>query len=109
MCIRDRDQNVQGAFNLAQGPPAFLFPSSPSFSLLALSTANLANSAATPAIPASGAVVYGLPSRVIVPTVDSWNLTFQHELTSHLYFEVAYVGNKGTHVFACLLYTSRCV
>jgi hypothetical protein len=94
------DQNVQGAFNLAQGPPAFLFPSSPSFSLLALSTANLANSAATPAIPASGAVVYGLPSRVIVPTVDSWNLTFQHELTSHLYFEVAYVGNKGTHVFA---------
>jgi len=41
-----------------------------------------------------------LPSRVRVPTVDSWNLTFQHELTSHLYFELAYVGDKGTHVFS---------
>jgi hypothetical protein len=31
--------------------------------------------------------------------VDSWNLTLQHELTSHLYFELAYVGDKGTNVF----------
>ena len=43
--------------------------------------------------------LYALPARVRVPTVDSWNLTFQHELTSHLYFELAYVGDKGTYVF----------
>lgn len=96
------DQNVQtGGFNLAQGPPVFNFPSSSHFSLLDLSTANMGSPATptTPAVPPSGAVLYALPPRVRVPTVDSWNLTFQHELTPRLYFELAYVGDKGTHVF----------
>jgi hypothetical protein len=93
------DQNVQGAFNLAQGPPAFNFPGTPTFSLLALAEANNGNPNSTPVIPASGAVLYALPPRQRVPTVDSWNLTFQHELTSRLYFEVGYVGDKGTFVF----------
>jgi|HubBroStandDraft_1064217.scaffolds.fasta_scaffold01157_4 outer membrane receptor protein involved in Fe transport len=92
-------QNIEaGGFNLQKGPPAFVFPGSP-FSLLDLAAANIQNPNVTPATPASGAVLYALPSRVRVPTVDSWNLTFQHELTSHLYFELAYVGNKGTYVF----------
>jgi outer membrane receptor protein involved in Fe transport len=94
------DQNIQGGgFNLAQGPPLFNINPGSHFSLMDLVTANAANPTPTPPIPASGAVLYALPSRVRVPTVDSWNLTFQHELTSHLYFEVGYVGNKGTHVF----------
>ena len=38
------------------------------------------------------------PQSVRVPTVDAWNVTLQHELTPNMYFEVAYVGNKGTHV-----------
>jgi len=84
------DQIVDKAFNLSVGPPNFVFPSAP-FSLLALAQDN--------ASPVSKFPVYAVPDRVRVPTVDSWNLTFQHELTSHLYFELAYVGNKGTHVF----------
>jgi hypothetical protein len=93
------DQNVQGAFNLAQGPPLFVFPTSPPFSLLDLAKANIGNPNVFPPIPGSGAVLYALPSRVRVPTVDSWNLTLQHELTPHLYFELGYVGDKGTRVF----------
>jgi hypothetical protein len=88
-----------GGFNLAQGPPVFAFPTSSSFSLLALAAANAGNSTLNPPIPPSGASLYALPSQIQVPTVDSWNLTIQHELTRSLYFEIAYVGNKGTHVF----------
>jgi TonB dependent receptor len=97
------DQNLQsGGFNLKDGPPKFNFPTGSSFSLLDLAAENAGSPATgtTAAVPASGVVVYALPSRVRVPTVDSWNLTFQHELTSRLYFELAYVGDKGTHVFA---------
>jgi hypothetical protein len=93
------DQNVQGAFSLAQGPPKFQFPTGSDVSLLDLATANLPNASVTPRIPGSGAVLYAVPSRIRVPTVDAWNLTVQHELTSQLYFELAYVGNKGTNVF----------
>jgi hypothetical protein len=95
------DQNIQaGGFNLANGPPLFKFPTSSHFSLMDLAVANPGDPSQSPKVPGSGAVLYALPSRVRVPTVDSWNLTVQHELTSHLYFEVAYVGDKGTHVFA---------
>ncbi len=93
------DQNVTNFFNLAQGPPQFFFPSGSHFSLLDLVTANIGNPNGYPPIPGSGIVLYALPPHVRVPTVDSWNLTVQHEVTSHLYFELAYVGNRGTQVF----------
>jgi hypothetical protein len=97
------DQNVETVgFNLAQGPPKFNFPISSRFSLMDLAVANHGDPSVSPKVPPSGAVLFALPSRVRVPTVDSWNLTVQHELTSHLYFELAYVGSKGTHVFADL-------
>jgi hypothetical protein len=35
-----------------------------------------------------------------LPTLDAWNVTVQHQLSSNTSFEVGYVGNKGTHVFA---------
>jgi hypothetical protein len=35
-----------------------------------------------------------------LPAVDAWNVTYQQQLREDLSFEVAYVGNKGTHVFA---------
>lgn len=92
-------QNIEaGGFNLLNGPPAFVFPGSP-FSLLSLAQANAGDPNVSPKIPASGTALYAVPNRVRVPTVDTWNLTVQHELTSQLYFELAYVGNKGTHVF----------
>lgn len=50
------------------------------------------------AAPVSGTALYALPSRMRVPTVDAWNVTVQHALTPNMYFELAYVGNKGTHV-----------
>jgi Carboxypeptidase regulatory-like domain/TonB dependent receptor len=92
------NQSVQNFFNLAQGPPLFTFPSG-HFSLLDLAAANIGSPNVTPTIPASGATLYALPSRVRVPTVDSWNLTLQHEFTPHLYFELGYVGDKGKDVF----------
>jgi Carboxypeptidase regulatory-like domain/TonB dependent receptor len=48
--------------------------------------------------PKEGVDLYALPSRVRVPTVDAWNVTVQHQLRADTYFEIAYVGNKGTHV-----------
>ncbi len=48
--------------------------------------------------PEAGTALYALPARIRVPTVDAWNFTVQHELTPNSYFELAYVGNKGTHV-----------
>src|SRR5215831_1338149 len=94
------DQQIEaGGFNLAQGPPPFMFPAQAHFSLLDLAAANVGNQTVKPKIPTSGAVLYALPSRMRVPTVDSWNLTIQHEFTSHLFFEIAYVGNKGTDIF----------
>jgi hypothetical protein len=48
--------------------------------------------------PISGAALYALPAKLRVPTVDAWNATVQHQLTPNMYLEVAYVGNKGTHV-----------
>ena len=35
-----------------------------------------------------------------LPTNDAWNLAIQHQLQEDLAVEAAYIGNKGTHVFA---------
>lgn len=58
-----------------------------------------------PAISSSGEfalpnniIATAVPNRVRVPTLDQWNLTVQHELAANLSFELAYVGNKATHV-----------
>jgi hypothetical protein len=34
-----------------------------------------------------------------LPTLDAWNLTIQRQITPTMSGEIAYVGNKGTHVF----------
>src|SRR5215475_3274632 len=39
------------------------------------------------------------PTKQVLPTVDTWNLAFQRQLTSTINLEVTYMGNKGTHVF----------
>jgi len=41
-----------------------------------------------------------LPDKMRLPTVDAYNVTAQYQLTNTLSVEAAYVGNKGTHVFA---------
>jgi Carboxypeptidase regulatory-like domain/TonB dependent receptor len=35
-----------------------------------------------------------------LPTLDAWNATIQRQITPTINIEVAYIGNKGTHVFA---------
>jgi outer membrane receptor protein involved in Fe transport len=49
-------------------------------------------------IPGQQANLYALPRRLRLPTVDAWNIAMQHALDRHTYLEIAYVGNKGTHV-----------
>jgi hypothetical protein len=40
------------------------------------------------------------PTRIVLPTIDAWNLSVQQQLTRNVNFTIAYVGNKGTHTFA---------
>ena len=40
------------------------------------------------------------PSKQRIATIDMWNATVEHQLTSTITVEAAYVGNKGTHGFA---------
>ncbi len=63
---------------------------------------------AFPAVPTDGFIplTAGLsgthirPIRQVLPTVDAWNATVQHQVTNTISLEVAYVGSKGTHGFA---------
>jgi hypothetical protein len=85
------DQN-QVPFTLDVGPtglgigPATAFPAVPSNGNIPL-TAEL-----------SGTHIR--PIKQVLPTVDAWNATVQHQLTNTINLEVAYVGSKGTHGFA---------
>jgi outer membrane receptor protein involved in Fe transport len=72
-------------FTLAQGPPAPVFPAVPSSGRFKLPDLIFARA---------------LPDKQRLPTVDAYNVTVQHQLTNTISVEAAYVGNKGTHVFA---------
>jgi outer membrane receptor protein involved in Fe transport len=92
------------AFSLDQGPPAFVFPAIPSNGLFPL---------AGPQCFQAGTVVINgntevqsctqphiRPTYQRLPTLDAWNVTVQHQLNSTTSLEVAYIGNKGTNIFA---------
>jgi hypothetical protein len=90
--------NYSAVFNLAQGPPAFN-------NYYGLN--NTPKNGGTPltSLPSSGTFFLpdGVTPRVVndkqrLSAVDAWNVTVQHQLTSDMTVEVAYVGNKGTHV-----------
>ncbi|PYY24592.1 MAG: hypothetical protein DMG62_03280 [Acidobacteria bacterium] len=60
-----------------------------------------------PAIPSSGLIPFDnqtspkiRPDHMRLPTLDAWNVTVQRQLTGNTSAELAYVANKGTHVFA---------
>ena len=83
--------NMTPVFTLAQGPPAFNFSQvlssiSPSGTLPLLGLDGTSSSRIRPTIQR-------------LPTVDAWNATVQRQVTSTISVEIAYVGNKGTHVF----------
>jgi hypothetical protein len=79
------DSITSGVFSLAQGPPAPTFAQVPSNGLLPLPI---------------GINGRARPFRMRIPTLDAYNFTIQKQITRTLSGEIAYVGNKGTHVFA---------
>src|SRR5882762_7904153 len=65
---------------------------------------------ALPVVPSSGLLPLRGPTNSVDPrirptkqrvaSVDMWNATVEHQLTSTMTIEVAYLGNKGSHGFA---------
>lgn len=83
--------NYDAVFTLAQGPTA-------------LDPATILNNRpkgpnGRPILP-NGVTAFILPKRLRMPTTDSWNLTLQQQTVGGIALEAAYVGTKGTHVFA---------
>ncbi|HEY6293211.1 MAG TPA: carboxypeptidase regulatory-like domain-containing protein [Terriglobia bacterium] len=79
-------------FNLATGPPA-LDPNT-------ILTTTAKGITGLPLYPGALASPHVLPLRMRLPTVDSWNITLQRELTNNMSIQVGWVAAKGTHVFA---------
>ena len=76
--------NFDAVFNLAQGPPAPVFPTIPDNGRFPLP---------------NGSGARALTQKQRLPTVDAWNVTVQHQLTDTLSVEAAYVGNRGSDTF----------
>jgi hypothetical protein len=92
--------NFDRVFTLAQGAPAF----NNYFGLNAPPNRGGTPNASLPAngrffLP-DGVFTRALPDKQRLPTVDAYNLSVQYQLTDTVSVEAAYVGNKGTHVFA---------
>jgi hypothetical protein len=81
----DQAQCTLNASRCVPPPPSLLYPNVP------------ANGQIPPA-ELVGVTLNAVPSKLRVPTLDQWNLTVQSELTSNMYVEIGYVGNKGTHL-----------
>jgi outer membrane receptor protein involved in Fe transport len=87
--------NRSPLFTLDAGPnsvagidPANAFPEIPSNGIIPFNTL--------------GGTISGLhirPPKQALPRVDAYNATVQHQITSSISLEVAYVGSKGTHGF----------
>jgi outer membrane receptor protein involved in Fe transport len=82
--------NYQDVFTLAQGPPAV----ADGATILA---AQPKGPNGHPMMP-NGYRTSITPKRLRIPTVDTWNLTLQQQLTGSISMEVGYVGTKATHV-----------
>jgi hypothetical protein len=72
-------------FNLSQGPPAFPSQTIPSSGLVS--------------VPAGVTAVARRGPELVLPSVDSWNASFQRAITSTFTATAAWVGNKGTHTY----------
>ncbi len=77
--------NFDRVFTLAEGPPPPVFVQP--------------GSDGTFALP-NGVFSRALPEKQRLASLDAWNVTVQRQLTDTVSFEIGYVGNKGTHVFA---------
>jgi hypothetical protein len=78
-------------FTLDSGPIAPVFPAIPDNGIIPFND------------PSLGGQITGVhirPPKQVLPTVDAWNVTVQHQITNTLSLEASYVGSKGTHGFA---------
>ncbi|HKQ75399.1 MAG TPA: TonB-dependent receptor [Blastocatellia bacterium] len=92
--------NFNRAFSLAEGAPAFT-------AFFGLNRPPNQGGTPNTSLPANGEfflpngiAAFVLPDKQRLPTVDAYNFTVQYQLTNSMSLEAAYVGNKGTHVFA---------
>jgi outer membrane receptor protein involved in Fe transport len=83
--------DFDSVFNLSQGPPFFNVdtvldnqPKGPN---------------GNPLLP-NGVRSFVSPNKMRLATLDAWNASVQYQISNTLSAEAAYVGNKGTHVFA---------
>ncbi len=92
------------AFNLAQGPPPFNFPTIPSSGVLPVAGPACYQKALTDPVTGNNDQLcvqpHIRPTFQRLPELDAWNLTVQHQINHTTSIEIAYIGNKGTHVFA---------
>jgi hypothetical protein len=78
--------------------PQSAFPAIPSSGILPLW--GPCDGGLTPDNPCLGSVQPHIrPDRVVVPTVDAWNITVQRQVTSKATIQLAYIGTHGSHVF----------
>jgi hypothetical protein len=92
--------NFDRVFTLAQGPPAFT-------AFFGLNNTPKQGGRPNASLPPNGrfflpdgVFARAIPDKQRLPSVEAYNLTAQYQLTSAISVEAAYVGNKGTHVFA---------
>jgi hypothetical protein len=87
--------NVSPVFTLTQGPPASLNPTNYFANILS----EISSNGTLPLLGPDGtAATHVLPTVQRLPTVDAWNATVQRQVSPTIAVEIAYVGNKGTHV-----------
>jgi outer membrane receptor protein involved in Fe transport len=84
-------QNYLSVFTLAQGPQ----PLNPDTIL----NNQPRGPNGRPILP-NGVTAFILPETLRLPTSDQWNVSVQRQLPGDISVEAAYVGTKGTHVFA---------
>jgi hypothetical protein len=75
-------------FTLTQGPPALPPVTVPANGILPLRG------------PGNNVDPRVRPTTQRLPTLDAWNATIQRQITPTMNIELAYIGNKGSHVFA---------
>jgi hypothetical protein len=83
-------------FTLTSGPPASLLPSTYLGGILG----KISPAGTLPLEGPDGTSQSRVrPTVQRLPTLDAWNATIQRQVTSTISVEIAYIGNKGTHMF----------
>ena len=88
--------NMTPVFTLTSGPPASLLPSTYLGGILG----KISPQGTLPLEGPDGTSQSRIrPTVQRLPTLDAWNATVQRQVTSTISVEIAYIGNKGTHMF----------